>query len=123
MTYINLTEHNTKCYGVTFQNNGYIKIQKSEDFSDDKNIIYKVKPMEIFLGKIESCIMAAMSGAYNAMLFDGNTIVLKVGEGNDKHGYVYTGGNMICTFLTIGKNFEYISNMGNSLTPYSIAIG
>ena len=28
MTIINLTECNTKCYGVTFANNGWIKVQK-----------------------------------------------------------------------------------------------
>ena len=30
---------------------------------------------------------------------------------------------MVCSFLTNGKIYKYISNMGNSLTPYSIAIG
>ena len=30
---------------------------------------------------------------------------------------------MVCSFLTNDNIFEYISNMGNNLIPYSIAIG
>ena len=30
---------------------------------------------------------------------------------------------MVCSFLTDGKIYKYVSNMGNNLTPYSIAIG
>ena len=30
---------------------------------------------------------------------------------------------MVCSFLTNDKKYKYISNMGNNLTPYSIAIG
>ena len=48
MTIIYVTESNTKCYGVTFQKNGWIKIQKFENISNDKNIIYCVKPLEMF---------------------------------------------------------------------------
>ena len=40
MTIMYITEYNTKCYGVTFVKNGWIKVQKFEDISDDKNIIY-----------------------------------------------------------------------------------
>ena len=39
MTVIYLTEYNTRCYGVTFQNIGFIKVQKFEDISDDENKI------------------------------------------------------------------------------------
>ena len=114
MTIIFITENNTKCYGVTFQNNGYVKIQKFEDNSHDKNIIYKVKPMETFLGKSQLC---------DQKVFDGNTILLKIGEENNKHKYVYIGGDMICTFLTNDRFYKYISNMGNNLCPYSVATG
>ena len=37
MTINYLTEHNTECYGVTFGNNGYIKVQKFEDTSAVEN--------------------------------------------------------------------------------------
>ena len=30
---------------------------------------------------------------------------------------------MICSFLTNDNNHKYNSNMGNNLTPYSIAVG
>ena len=48
MATIYVTEKINQRYGVTFQNNGYIKAQKFEDISDEKNIIYNVKPMETF---------------------------------------------------------------------------
>ena len=87
MTIIYVTEYNTKCYGVTFQNNGWIKVQKFDDISDDKNTIYCVKPLEIILGKSESCLRTAMSGAFDKPVFDGNTILLEISEENDKHRY------------------------------------
>ena len=40
MTIIYITENNCHRYGVTFRNNGYVKVQKFEDVSDDKKIIY-----------------------------------------------------------------------------------
>ena len=64
MTIIYVTEHNTRCYGVTFENNGLNKVQKFEDISDDESTLYCVKPLELFLGKCESCLMTALSGAF-----------------------------------------------------------
>ena len=123
MTIIYSTEYITKCYGVTFESKGWIKVHKFEDISHDKNIIYKVYPMETFLGKSESCMMTAMSGAFDKSIFDGNTNLLKIGQEKDKNRYVYIGGVMICSFVTNDNIYKYISNMGNNLTPYSIAIG
>ena len=124
MTIIYITEHNTKCYGVTFQNNRWIKVQKFEDNSDDKNTIYCVMPLEMFVGKSKSCMMTAFSGAFNKPVFDGNTILLKIIEENFKNRYLFIGGDMVCSFLTNNdKIYKYISNMGNNLIPYSIAIG
>ena len=37
--------------------------------------------------------------------------------------YVYIGGDMICSFMTSDNIYEYISNMGNNLSPYSVATG
>ena len=101
---------------MTFKNKGWIRVQKFEDISDDKNTICCVKPLEKFLGKSEFCILTAMSGA-----FDGSTILLEINEKNDKHRYLYIGGDMVCSFLTNDKMNKYISNMGNNLMPYSIA--
>ena len=52
-----------------------------------------------------------------------NTILLKVGIENGKNKYVYVGGDMLCSFLTSDNIHEYISIMGNNLTPYSFAVG
>ena len=41
MTVIFLAEYNTRCYGVTFQINGCIKIRKIEDISDDEKNLLK----------------------------------------------------------------------------------
>ena len=123
MTVIYITENNYEYYGVTFQNKGWIKVQKFKDGCLDENIIYTVNPMETFLGKSQSCTMTALSGAFDKACFDGNTILLKVGIENGKNKYVYFGGDMVCSFMTSDNIYEYISNMGNNLSPYSVATG
>ena len=50
MTVIYLTESITKCYGVTFQNNGSVEMQKFEDISNHENNILCVKPLGTFFG-------------------------------------------------------------------------
>ena len=44
MTVIYLAEYNTKCYGLTFQNIGCIKVQKIKDRSEYRNNILYIKP-------------------------------------------------------------------------------
>ena len=123
MTIIYVTENNCKRYGVTYKNNNFVRVQKLEDVSCDENIIYESNPMKIFIGKSLLCNMTEFSGARDKAVFDGNTILLEIGRENNKHRYVYIGGDMVCSFLTNDKIYKYISNMGNNLTPYSIAIG
>ena len=123
MTIIYITEYNCKCYAVTFENKGWVKVQKFDDESLDENIIYTVNPMETFLGKSQSCTMTALSGAFDKSCFDGNTILLKVDIENGKNKYVYIGGDMVCSFITSDNIYEYVSNMGNNLSPYSFATG
>ena len=79
--------------------------------------------MERFLGKSQLRNMTDFSGAEDKEVFDGNTILLKIGEENNKHKYVHIGGDMVCSFQTNDGIYKYISNMGNNLTPYSIVIG
>ena len=55
--------------------------------------------MEIFLGKSQVCNMTMFSGFFDKKVFDGNTILLKVGIENGENKYVYIGGDMICSFL------------------------
>ena len=124
MTVIYITENNCKCYAVSFENNGFVQVQQFEDVSEsDRNIIYSINPMETFLGKSKSCTMTALSGAFNKSCYDGNTILLKVGIENGKNKYVYIGGDMVCSFMTSDNIYEYISNMGCNLSPYSFATG
>ena len=123
MTIIYITENNCERYGVTFKNNGCVKVQKIEDISNDEKTIYSVKPMRIFLGKSQVCKMTMSPGAFDKKVFDGNTILLKKSEENEKHKYVYIGGDMVCSFMTSDNIYEYISNMGNNLCPYSVATG
>ena len=123
MTIIYITEYNCKCYAVTFENKGWVKVQNFDDESLDENIIYTVNPMETFLGKSQSCTMTALSGAFDKSCFDGNTILLKVGIENGKNKYVYIGGDMVCSFMTSDNIYEYVSNVGNNLSPYSFATG
>ena len=52
--------------------------------------------MELFVGKSQSCMMTAISGAFDKSVFNGKTILLKISEETDKHRYVYIGGDMIC---------------------------
>ena len=120
MSIIYLTEYNTKCYAITFQKKGWIKVQKFKAVSNDKNIIYEVNPMETILGKTQLCDMTEYSGAEDKEVYDGNTFLLKIGEENNKHRHV--GGDMVCSFLTNDRIYKYISNMGNNLSPCSIAI-
>ena len=48
MTFIYLTEFIPRCYGVTFQNNGCIKVQKFGDISTDENNILHVNQYKYF---------------------------------------------------------------------------
>ena len=123
MTIIYITENNTNCYAVTSQNKGRIKAQKIGDVGDHKKSIYEVNPMETFVGKSQLCDMTEFSGAEDKEVFEGNTILLEIGKENNQHRYVYIGGNMVCSFLSDDRIYKYISNMGNNLTPYSIATG
>ena len=123
MTIIYVCESNCERLAVTTHNKGWVGVQRLEDVSDDDKIIYEVNPMETFSGRSEDCNMTEFLGARNREVFNGNTILLKVNEENNKHRYVYIGGDMVCSFLTNDNIYKYISNMGNNLTPYSIAIG
>ena len=47
MTIIYLKEGDTRCYGVTIQNNGLVNVHKKEIFTDENNV-YCVKPLKTF---------------------------------------------------------------------------
>ena len=82
-----------------------------------------IKPLETFLGKCDVCNMLSKEGASDKSVFNGNSILLKIGEENIKNRYVYIGGDMVCSFVTNDCIYKYISNMGRNLIPYRIAVG
>ena len=88
-----------------------------------KKKILCVKPLKTFWGKSEVCDMTTMSRAFDKSVFDGNTKLLKISEGCDRHRYLYIGVDMICSFVTNDDIRQYISNIGNKLTLSSIALG
>ena len=106
MTVTYLTEYNTKFYAVTFQNNGYVRVRKFEYISNHEYNLFFVKPLGIFLGKSHTCYMTIMSRALDKSVFDGNTILLKIGEEKNKNKNVYIGGDTICSFLTNDTIYE-----------------
>ena len=55
MTIIYVAENNCQRLAITFKNKGMIRVQKLDDVSENKNIIYKVNPMETFIGKSLLC--------------------------------------------------------------------
>ena len=79
MTIIYVTENNCQGYGLTLQKKGWVRMQKMKDVSEDKNIIYKLNPMETFLGKIQLCNTTEFSAAEDKEVFDGKTILLEIG--------------------------------------------
>ena len=99
MSDICLTEYNTRCYIVSFRNNGRIKVQKTGNMTNDENNIFCVIPLRTYLSESEVCDMTTMSGSFDTSIYDGNTVLLKIFE-DDRHRYVYIGGDTISPFLT-----------------------
>ena len=83
------TEYKTECNGVTFQNNGGLRVQKYKDISNDENNVFFIKPIETLLGEYQICDMTKLSGAFDKSVFDGNTIILKRSEDYGRHRYIY----------------------------------
>ena len=77
--------------------------------------------IETFIDKSQLCDKTEFLGAKDKEVFDGNTILLEIGKEKNKHKYVYIGGDILCSFLTNDKIYEYVSNMGKNLSPYSVA--
>ena len=123
MTVLSLTEFNCQRYAVTFENIGCVRVQKFKDNPDYEKNILCVKPLRTIRGKSEIWEMTKVSGAYVEKVFDVKAIPLKISEENDKHRWVYIGRKKVCSFLTNDDVYKNISNKGNKLTPYIIAIG
>ena len=86
MTVVYLTEYKCKWYGVTFEYNGYVKVQKIIDNLNYETNILRVKPLKAFFGKSNFCRTTQSSGAFDKTDFDGNTILLEISDENGKKG-------------------------------------
>ena len=75
------------------------------------------------MGKCDVTNMLIKLGSLYKSLFTGNTILLKIIEEKTKNRSVYVGANKIYSFVTNDHILEYISNKGDKMIPYSIAIG
>ena len=62
--------------------------------------------------------MTEFSGALNNSNSDGNTILQECEDSKD----VYISGLEIFEFTTDDKFLDYISLMGNNMTPYTFAV-
>ena len=81
--------------------------------------LFSFQARKIFIGKSKICLMTEVSGAGDKIDFDGNTLLIECE--NDE--YVYISGLEIIKFKTEDKLKDYISLMGNNMTPYAYAIG
>ena len=82
--------------------------------------LFSFQAKNIFIGKSRVCPMTEFSGAANnSSRFEGNTLLLEC-EGNE---YVYISGLEISKFNTGDKIIDYISLMGNNMTPYANMVG
>ena len=69
---------------LTFENNGYVKVQNVKDITNSETKILPVKPLNTFLGKSEFCGMTELSLAFDKTEVDENTFLLEIGEKNGR---------------------------------------
>ena len=82
--------------------------------------LFSFQAKNVFIGKSKDCPMTEITGTANiGSDFDGNTLLLEC-ENNE---YVYISGLEITKFKIDDKIIDYISLMGNNMTPYAIMIG
>ena len=81
--------------------------------------LFTFEAKNVFIGKSKVCAMTEFSGANDDSGVDGNTLLIEC-ENNE---YVYISGLEITKFKTDDKIKDYISLMGNNMTPYAIMVG
>ena len=117
-----LTEHDTKSFRVKIENIELVKVQNFEKIYDNEKNTLCVKPLEKYLGKGDVTNMLIKLGSLHKSVYSGNTMLLETREEN-KNRYVYVGAGIINSFITTSHFLQYISNIGDNINPYSIAIG
>ena len=81
--------------------------------------LFSFQAKNVFIGKSKICPMTEFSGARDKNDYDGNTLLLEC-EDNE---YIYISGLEIIKFKTDDKIIDYISLMGNNMTPYAVMVG
>ena len=97
---------------------GTVYVYKLETYNFDQPFL-SFQPKNGFIGKPKVCKRSNFSGAYDNANFDGNTILLDCQDNE----YVFISGREIIKFQTDDMFIDYISLMGNNMSPYTFAIG
>ena len=97
---------------------GNVYVYKYERCKLDQPFL-SFQPKHIFIGKSKICPTIEFSGANNSHDYVGNTLLLEF-EDNE---YVYISGLEITKFKVDDKIIDYMSLMGNNMTPYAIMVG
>ena len=105
-------------YLVVISENVYVSAYNYEKYKFDQPLL-PFQSKNIFVGKSRICSLIEISVALNNSNFDGNTILLECEDSE----YVYISGLEMFEFRTSDKSIDYISLMGNNMTPYVFAIG
>lgn len=85
-----------------------VKIYNNYEIKNPDKPIVAFKPSKVFIGESPECY---------AEKYDGNTILLEIGENE----YIYIG-ECITKFKTLSKVIYYLSPVGNNDVPYPFAI-
>ena len=106
-------------YLVVINENTYVSVYNYDKYKFDPPILsFQAKNFSI--GKSKVCEMTEISGAADSSSgFDGNTLLLQC----EDHEYVYISGLEDSKFKTDDKIIDYVSHLGNNMTPYAIIIG
>lgn len=95
-------------------------IDEPEDYTCIFNqLVKKYEPVEIFIGKSPLNKMTDFSGGHGDK-WDGNSILLRINNDNEKYRYVHVGVNVF-EFETDELITKYASNVGNNCVPYPYA--
>ena len=99
--------------------NGDVYLYKHEKCKFDQPFL-SFHAKKFFIGKSEVCQMTEFSGVGdNNSDCDGKTFSLE----SEDNEYVYISGLEMFQFKTAYKFIDYISLMGNNMSPYTFAIG
>ena len=105
-------------YLVLINENASVSVHKHEKYKFDQPFLSS-QAKNKFICKSKTCSMTEFSGALKNPNFDGKTFSLEC----EKSKYVFISGLEIFEFITSNKIIDYISLMGNNMTPYVFALG